>query len=409
MKSENRNSNTRRRQHSSTMTHNCYYRQICIALAVCLLQSPFSVSFSLVTVNTVRRVGDGETLSLSATTTMPLPNLMTWLQVHDEQDLISRRRPTHHSTKQQLQRSTRLSATTTVPPPPQHMQWLKLQDEQEKLCSRRQRRSRHKGDDGDIPVSSCGVVPMTLFAEEVNSTLSAKEAWAACFTTVEGLRNTFGRNRNIVLGDLDASTTRRLYKTLLPRALLELYHCHGVSSEDLAPMAYRARVAAKKYARERSRLPARIGASLFDGFRQFRKYGTFQASGMSYRQLWDKYATQIMQEGDFKENEESDLTSRVCYRILEKSCETNKRVDAVFLPNQEHDLHEITRKLEQEVYDLLQSKAEDKDKWAIRRYKILRTLLRIRRQMEGLTHSEDKDDDLAMQAVLEEALVDAKD
>lgn len=290
-----------------------------------------------------------------------------------------------------------LFASTILPPPAHHMDWLRLQEEQERLLARKH---GHREQNQRLQQQCAKIASLPVFANA-----SAKESWATCFTTVEGLREAFGRNRNAVWGDLDASTTRRLYKTLLPRALLELYHCHGVSSEDLAPMAYRARVAAKKYARERSVLPTRIAAAAFDGFRQFLKYGTFQACGMSYRQVWEKYATQIMQEEDFHENEQ-DFTSRVCYRILQKSCETNKGIDAMFLPDQAHDLHEITRKLEQDVYDLLDRRAGDRSKWAVGRYKILRALLRIRRQMEDLGHCEEKDDDLALRTVLADALVD---
>ena len=362
------------------------------------------------------------TTRLSASTVLP-PAL---LQLHDEQEITSKRRQRHRPSNNPHHPTTRLSASTTIPPPPHHMAWLRWQDEQERMLARKHKQqqlskqyqsqaSSFTNHPWRTASPSLGVLPMTLLA---NATTSAKEAWAACFTTVEGLRDTFGRNRNALWGDLDASTTRRLYKTLLPRALLELYHCHGVSSEDLAPLAYRARVAAKKYARERSVLPARIAASVFDGVRQFCKYGTFQASGMSYRQLWDKYATQILQEtSDFgqddEEDEEHDLTSRVCYRILQKSCETNKRIDSVLAsaPSAQHDLQDITRRLEQDVYDLLDhGKAEeDHSKWAIRRYKILRTLLRIRRQMEGLAYNEEKDNDLAMQAIIEDALVESKD
>jgi len=307
-------------------------------------------------------------------------------------------RPQHHQVESSTTRAKTSLASGALAPPAQHMEWLHRQDDLERRSQRKARLQQPQKKQ---------VLPLTLFGTEVptascNSTSSsstAKEAWAASFTTVEALRDTFGRNKNAFWGDLDASTTRRLYKTLLPRALLELYHCEGASSEDLAPLAYRARVAAKKYARERSEVPARVAASLFDGWRQFCKYGRFQSSGMSYPQLWEKYATQIMEEDDF-ENEQ-DLTSKVCYKILEKSCETNQKVDSLFLTDQQ-DLQEITLKLEQDVYDLLDNEPEDVNMWAIRRYQILRTLLRIRRQMEGRSYTE-HDDNAAMQAVLEDA------
>jgi hypothetical protein len=198
-----------------------------------------------------------------------------------------------------------------------------------------------------------------------------KEQWAAKYTSVDALRKTFGTNRNGIWGDLDPQTTRRLYKTLLPRALLEL-HCTAVNScagtsislntvsttksdtvspassmddssthdqeqspllllhpEDLAPLAYQARVAAKLYARERCVLPARIAANLIDGFRQWKKYGQFHCHGMSYQQLWDKYASVILH--DVHKNQYDltveDVTAKICLKILERSCQTNPAVD----------------------------------------------------------------------------------
>jgi hypothetical protein len=109
----------------------------------------------------------------------------------------------------------------------------------------------------------------------------AKEEWANRYTNLDSLRATFGSNHNKVWGDLDPATARRLYKTLLPKALLELVKV-GVEPEDLAPLAYQARVAAKLYARERCQVPACVACQLFDGYRQFKKYGKFQPCGMSY-------------------------------------------------------------------------------------------------------------------------------
>ncbi|KAL7580311.1 hypothetical protein ACA910_004347 [Epithemia clementina (nom. ined.)] len=399
----------------ATMRYRYFYCAVFVAVTLVELV-PQSCSFTINSHHPQSRIAGGKTC-LPAATVVPSAGL----QLHgiDERSPIhttTTTRPNHHHYPGGFLTSSSLFASTVLPPPAHHMDWLRSQDEQERLMARRQKHGEHQLQQQKqnqkqpfVPQlctsPKCGVVPMSTLFSNVTTALSAKESWAACFTTVEGLRDTFGRNRNVVWGDLDASTTRRLYKTLLPRALLELYHCQGVSSVDLAPMAYRARVAAKKYARERSVLPTRLAAAVFDGFRQFCKYGTFQATGMSYPQLWEKYATQIIQEEDFNENEQ-DLTSRICYRILQKSCETNKKIDSMFMPDQAHDLQEITRKLEQDVYDLLDSKAEDRSKWAIRRYKILRALLRIRRQMEGLTYCESKDDDLAMQAVIQDAMVD---
>jgi len=184
-----------------------------------------------------------------------------------------------------------------------------------------------------------------------------KEEWADKYTSVDALRETFGSNKNKLWGDLQASTARRLYKTLLPRALLELSKVGGLEPEDLAPLAYQARMAAKMYARERSTVPLRVTATLFDGFRQWLKYGKFQSHGMSYDQLWEKYAERIIEETD-----KGDVSHQVCQRILERACATNPRVDELCLKEKSGDefdsqqtdvLEMVHRQLEHDIYQLL--------------------------------------------------------
>ena len=252
-----------------------------------------------------------------------------------------------------------------------------------------------------------------------------KAAWAAKYTSVSSLRTTFGTNKNKIFGDFDPFTTRRLYHTLLPRALLELRGLRDVILElssssneeekrehrsstatlsttnnttsssgdnhnknnsnnnndadliikqelkELAPLAYQARVAAKKYARERSRLPGRIGSMLYDGYRQWRRYGKWDNSGMSWDQVWAKYEDQVLGEvmeemmlasssssaveeeedvelattaagatlfNNYGNNlDDEELTARICLRILERSVATNEMVDKLFRRTDEED------------------------------------------------------------------------
>ena len=255
-----------------------------------------------------------------------------------------------------------------------------------------------------------------------------KAAWAAKYTSVSTLRKSFGTNKNRLWGDFDPTTTRRLYHTLLPRALLELRGLRdgllssskdeegiifrggerkkmrrrddgssvgGESSKDdnkimniiedeeednnsvadsylqqelkeLAPLAYQARLAAKKYARERSRLPIRIGSMLFDGYRSWRRYGKWKSTGMTWEQIWNKYEDQVLREAmeELENNnvdsavnnntlfesssanggasvtsnvrgedniDDEELTARICLRILERSVATNGAIDKLFL------------------------------------------------------------------------------
>ncbi len=124
----------------------------------------------------------------------------------------------------------------------------------------------------------------------------------------------------------------------------------AVAPQDLAPLAYKARVAAKLYARERCRVPGRVAANLFDGYRQWRRYGSFDCTGMSYQQVWEKYANMIQQETALSDEmrmkwkrrraattthhpKPDDVTEQICLKILERSCQSNSMIDQMVLGN----------------------------------------------------------------------------
>jgi hypothetical protein len=173
---------------------------------------------------------------------------------------------------------------------------------------------------------------------------AAKLDWASKYTSIDVLRQSFGTNRNKFWGDFDTKTTRKLYHTLLPRALLGLYEAGLWCPTDLAPLAFEARLAAKKYARERCVLPGRVMAMIYDGYRSWRSWGTWSVEGMSWEQVWNKYETQILEEYmednqghvDLEELQE-EITARICVRILERSCITNEHVDKIFLKTDGED------------------------------------------------------------------------
>jgi len=196
-----------------------------------------------------------------------------------------------------------------------------------------------------------------------------KHEWAKRYTSQQGLREAFGSNRNKFWGDLDAKTARRLYKKLLfPTALSELVLELGdeiIRPEELSPLAYEARKAAKLYVRERCRVPSRVGAYLFDGIRQFRKHGKFQMDGVTYEQLWIRYYhDHDIDDHDGNNNDtddhdddggfgsllfghddddvdddvydavtEEEIIMRTCQKILEKSYTTNEAIDRFYLKN----------------------------------------------------------------------------
>lgn len=235
----------------------------------------------------------------------------------------------------------------------------------------------------------------TIDEEEYEQT---KAEWEAQFCNLESLRELFGENQNKLWGDLDASTTRRLYKILLPRALLGMYQV-GLKPEDLAPLAYQARLAAKLYTRERSQVPSRVFAQTLDGVRAYKKFGKFQTTGMTYPQIWSKYERIIMDEIEDEDDVDDDaVTAQICLKILERSCQTNSQVDNFFLKNTEgsgasnalmqeqmQDLSTVIDQLEREVKDLLEpvvKKTENERQTS--RMKTLRLLVRAKRRLDEL-------------------------
>ncbi len=301
-------------------------------------------------------------------------------------------------------RNVRLSASTAVPPSFQQQQHesnpLFFRDyESEKSATLARLQSKVDPVNSTLP-SQVQITTTTSHGKRISSVLDrnrgqegvvmsdARKAWERKYCSVAGLRESFGTNRNVMWGDFDASITRRLYKCLLPVALLELYETGHVPPQDLAPLAYRARVAAKLYARERSHVPARVAAAAFDGYRQWRKYGRFDSNGMSYDQVWNKYAAMIQQEKSLKPRPVSDsmqsdqdvadaqvddsTTAKICLKILERSCHSNEMIDRLVLKHQKsgkfnndissrrqrrqdlQELRQVSEQLERDVKLLLQ-------------------------------------------------------
>eukprot|EP00543_Licmophora_paradoxa_P004953 CAMPEP_0202442010 /NCGR_PEP_ID=MMETSP1360-20130828/1513_1 /ASSEMBLY_ACC=CAM_ASM_000848 /TAXON_ID=515479 /ORGANISM="Licmophora paradoxa, Strain CCMP2313" /LENGTH=344 /DNA_ID=CAMNT_0049057241 /DNA_START=41 /DNA_END=1075 /DNA_ORIENTATION=- len=219
-----------------------------------------------------------------------------------------------------------------------------------------------------------------------------KQDWADRYTSVGALREVFGSNNNKLWGDLDPSTSRRLYKTLLPRALLELLKL-GARPEDLAPLAYKARQAAKMYARERSIVPARVAATSYDLARQWKAYGKIQPNGITWSQLFTKYKRQVLDELGDDCFAYEDVTAKICLKILERSCQTNQRIDKWVLNDnsnsskeieeQARDIMIITEQLEKDVHELLRpKKRRDEKEVAATKLKVLRLLVRAKRRLE---------------------------
>ena len=115
-----------------------------------------------------------------------------------------------------------------------------------------------------------------------------RKAWEEKYGSADALCRTFGGCVNPIWGDLDGEAARELYHTLLPRSLWALQEADILQPEELAPLAYQARIAAKEYARRRSTLPNRLLAMAFDGYRSWKREGNpLNTKGLSWEDLWE--------------------------------------------------------------------------------------------------------------------------
>jgi hypothetical protein len=203
-----------------------------------------------------------------------------------------------------------------------------------------------------------------------------RNMWMDKYASLEALQKTFGAAPSL-WGDLTPEQTRRLYHTLLPRSLLALHEMGLMKPQELAPLAYEARIAAKQYARSRCTFPARIGTAAFDVYRNLRNRGRLGGpSSMTWQEIYKKYEVQIVQEecalnnSNTKDDEskktsscvipEKDLTMRIYLRILEKSCVTNQAFDNLFLKQNDvmddttsKHFAEIAQTLDHDVREIL--------------------------------------------------------
>jgi len=203
--------------------------------------------------------------------------------------------------------------------------------------------------------------------------------WTRRYGSLQALQSTFGEGPP--WGDLSPQQTRALYHTLLPRSLLALSEMGLMKPEELAPLAYEARIAAKEYARSRCVLTGRAATLLFDQYRSLRDRGQFlspgSSSSMSWEEIWDKYEGRIVLEecedqleGEGgkdkkrrrkKKQNEDNLATRIYMRILEKSCATNQAFDSMFLTeegSEDGDLDAIASQLDNDVREILLSPKE---------------------------------------------------
>ena len=192
-----------------------------------------------------------------------------------------------------------------------------------------------------------------------------RSLWLERYGSIEALEKTFGSPP--IWGDLSPEQTRRLYHTLLPRSLLALHEMGLMKPEELAPLAYNARIAAKEYARSRCIWTGRLMTAAFDQYRSIRERGRLLgSSSLSWEELWEKYEAQIVEEEMSQDekrsrrsgNGDEDLTMRIYLRILERSCATNQAFDSLFLKEDEEDsqyLNLVATKLEDDVRYLLLS------------------------------------------------------
>lgn len=214
-----------------------------------------------------------------------------------------------------------------------------------------------------------------------------RQIWEERYGSFKALQITFRAGPR----NLSPEETRRLYHSLLPRSLLGLYEMGLMNPEELAPLAYKARIAAKEYARSRCVWTARLATTVFDQYRNLRDKKRFGSSSMSWEEIYQKYEAQIVREECTKALEQGsqkkirrdeNFTMRIYVRILERSCTTNQAFDSLFLRNKEGDssyLADISSQLENDVRSILLGPKDDAK--ALRKQRrILRRQLRIGRR-----------------------------
>jgi hypothetical protein len=82
-------------------------------------------------------------------------------------------------------------------------------------------------------------------------------------------------------------------------------------------------------------------------------------AGMSYQQVWNKYAASILEDEecvvpvaggtgtttDVADGlDERDVTAKICLKILERSCETNQMIDKWVLSSKDSALVQVRTK-----------------------------------------------------------------
>ncbi|KAL7481204.1 hypothetical protein ACHAW6_006881 [Cyclotella cf. meneghiniana] len=222
-----------------------------------------------------------------------------------------------------------------------------------------------------------------------------RNRWVKRYGTVDALKETFGAGPP--WGDLSPTQTRALYHTLLPRSLLALNEMGLVQAEDLAPLAYEARIAAKEYARSRCVWTGRLGVFLFDQYRSLRDRGRLikpgDSSSMSWEEIWAKYEGQIIREQTEKAKklDEDELIMQTYMRILERSCSTNQAFDSLFLKGDggnNINLTSIASQLESDVRAILLSPGD-----------ISKAEKRLKKQEKKQQKKREKEAKLEMKAV----------
>lgn len=236
-----------------------------------------------------------------------------------------------------------------------------------------------------------------------------RDAWLARYGSIEALRQTFGGGGQ----DLTPSQTRALYHALLPRSLLALSELGVLDPSDLAPLAYRARIAAKEYARSRCTLSGKILTAMVDQYRSVKNGGGLLGPGsnpsMTWEDVFEKYEAQIVEEersdasnrkgGEQPAIDEEEIMMKIYMRILEKSCATNQAFDAIFLnedgdDDEEDELRRISLQLEEDIHSILLS-PKDAEAVKKRREKIEKRRAKAERKEEKLkAKAEEKEEKL---------------
>jgi len=200
-----------------------------------------------------------------------------------------------------------------------------------------------------------------------------RNEWLARFGSFEAVQSTYGKGT--LWGDLDSLQARILRHALLTRALLALNEMGLMRRDELALLAYQARMAVSAYAQSRTRVSDIYWISLYHNFKMLQgKWWDTTPVHISLRPegrimleeyAWARAAVPVKGKMLFNHvvaqnivlEQDDTLTMRIYARLLERSCGNDQAYASLFFISPfggQRDLAAVAAQLENEIKLFLQ-------------------------------------------------------